>query len=84
MDEEFPPRVYFNKLNSDSLNIMMIYWYFPPDYWKFMDFSQKVNFEIFKRFGEEGIDFAFPTQTMFLAGDPNRPLNVGIQNEIKS
>ncbi len=81
MDEEYPPRVYFNDLNSDSLNIMMIYWYFPPDYWKYMDFTEKVNFEIFKRFGEEGIDFAFPTQTMYLAGDPNRPLNVGINKE---
>lgn len=81
MDEEFPPRVYFNDMNSDSLNIMMIYWYFPPDYWKYMEFTEKVNFEIFRRFGEEGIDFAFPTQTMFLAGDPNRPLNVGINKE---
>ena len=29
-----------------------------------------------KRFNEEGIDFAFPTQTLFLAGDSRRPLSL--------
>jgi MscS family membrane protein len=28
---------------------------------------------VFRRFNEEGIDFAFPTQTLFLAGDTKRP-----------
>ena len=81
MDPELPPKVYFNDLNSDSLNIIMIYWYHPPDYWKYMDFTEKVNLEIMRRFNEERIDFAFPTQTLFLAGDKNRPLNLGIRNE---
>lgn len=81
MDPEFPPKVYFNDLNSDSLNILMIYWYHPPDYWKYMDFTEKVNHEMMQKFNEEGIDFAFPTQTLYLAGDKNRPLNLGIRNE---
>jgi small-conductance mechanosensitive channel len=29
-----------------------------------------------KRFEDEGIEFAFPTQTLYLAGDPNRDLVV--------
>jgi|LZCG01.1.fsa_nt_gb MscS family membrane protein len=77
MHEDFPPKVYFNELNSDSLNIMFLYWYHPPDYWKYMDFTEWVNHEIFRRFNEEGIDFAFPTQTLYLAGDEKRPLHVG-------
>jgi len=77
MNEELPPKVYFSELNSDSLNIMFLYWYHPPDYWKYMEFTEWVNHEIFRRFNEEGIDFAFPTQTMYLAGDEKRPLNVG-------
>ncbi|MDZ4199067.1 MAG: mechanosensitive ion channel family protein, partial [Kiritimatiellia bacterium] len=50
------------------------YWYNPPDWWKFQEFSERINFEILRRFKEEGIEFAFPTQTLFMAGDPKRPL----------
>jgi MscS family membrane protein len=77
MNEEFPPRVFFNDFNAASLNIRVIYWYHPPDYWMFMDFSERFNKEVFRRFNEEGIEFAFPTQTLYLAGDPSRPLAVG-------
>ena len=76
----FPPRVYFNGLNSASLNILALYWYHPPDYWKFMDFSEKLNFEIISRFNAAGIDFAFPTQTIYVAGDKNRPLDFGLRD----
>lgn len=77
MKEDFPPRVYFSELNSDSLNIMFIYWYHPPDYWAYMQFTEWVNHEILNRFNQEGIDFAFPTQTLYLAGDQKRPLTWG-------
>ncbi len=80
MKPDFPPRVYFSDFNSASLNLLVIYWYHPPDYWAFMDFSERVNQEIFRRFGEAGIDFAFPTQTLHLAGDQKRPLTIGIQD----
>ncbi len=75
--EDFPPRVYFNELNADSLNIMVIYWYHPADYWSYCEHAESVNFQIMERFNAEGIDFAFPTQTLHLAGDEKRPLNVG-------
>jgi MscS family membrane protein len=81
MDDEFPPRVFFNEFNAASLNIRSIYWYHPPNYWDFMAFSERFNKEVFRRFNEEGIDFAFPTQTLYLAGDPSRPLSVGARNE---
>ena len=35
--------------------------------------------QIMERFNAEGIDFAFPSQTMYLAGDNKRPLNLGQQ-----
>ena len=75
---DYPPRVHFNELNSDSLNIQIIYWYHPPDYWDYMAFTEKFNKEVFRRFNEEGINFAFPTQTVFLAGDSEKPLVVAI------
>ena len=74
MDPEFPPRVFFSDFNDCSLNIMMLYWYHPPDYWAYMDFCEKVNMQILERFNEEGIEFAFPTQTVYLANDDRRQL----------
>lgn len=69
MNEEFPPRVYFSDLKSDSLNIFVLYWYHPPDYWNYMSFSEKVNLQIIEQFNKVGIEFAFPTQTVHIAGD---------------
>ncbi|HZK08144.1 MAG TPA: mechanosensitive ion channel family protein [Bacteroidales bacterium] len=80
MNANFPPRVYFNGLNSTSLNILVVYWYHPPDYWKYMDFSEKLNFDIISRFNAAGIDFAYPTQTIYVAGDKSRPLDFGLRD----
>jgi MscS family membrane protein len=73
---DFPPRVYFNRLNSDSLNLLVVYWYHPPEHWEALAFDHWINMQIMERFNAEGIDFAFPSQTMYLAGDSNRPLNL--------
>lgn len=81
MHEDYPPRVYLSDLNADSLNIMAIYWYHPPNYWDYMTFTERFNKEVLRRYNEEGIDFAFPTQTMYLAGDASRPLTVGVRNQ---
>jgi small-conductance mechanosensitive channel len=78
MDPEFPPRVYFDEFNADSLNILMIYWYFPPDYWAYLEFTQRVNMEIMQRFEAEGIEFAFPTTTTYLAHDDRRPMQIHV------
>ena len=74
---DFPPRVFFNELNADSLNILVIYWYHPPEYWPYLAHANWINMQIMERFNAEGIDFAFPTQTLHLAGDEKRPLTVG-------
>jgi MscS family membrane protein len=81
MDPEFPPRVYFNEFNDVSLNLMMIYWYFPPNYWDFLAFNERVNLQIMKAFEAEGIEFAFPTTTTYLAQDDRRPLNITISSD---
>lgn len=76
-DEKFPPRVYFNDFNAASLNILVIYWFHPGNFFDYLDFTQKFNLELLRRFNQDGIDFAFPTQTLYLAGDPKRPLQPG-------
>lgn len=74
LDPEMPPRVFFNDFNDSSLNIFAIYWYHPPDWWAYCEMSEKLNFEILRRFNEEGIEFAFPSRSLYLAGDKNRPI----------
>lgn len=81
MRPDLPPRVFFNKFNDCSLNIIVIYWYHPPNYWDYLAFSEKVNKEIFRRFNEEGIEFAFPTQTVYLANDAKRQLALNLLNK---
>ncbi len=66
MDPEFPPRVFFNDYNAASLNILVIYWYHPPAYWDFLAHSEKVNMELLERYNAAGIEFAFPTQTLYV------------------
>jgi MscS family membrane protein len=81
--ELMAPRVYFNQFNADSLNIFAIYWYIPPDWWPYNDHAQKVNFRIMEEFEKAGIEFAFPTQTLYLAGDPRRQLSVQLASDAK-
>lgn len=73
MRPELPPRVYFDSFNDSSLNLLAIYWYHPPEYWSYLAFSERFNLSLLQRFNDEGIEFAFPTQTIHLAderGDP--------------
>lgn len=76
MDPELPPRVYLNEFNRDSLNIIIIYWYHPPDYWAFLALNQLVNTQIMREFEKEGIRFALPETTTHLARDVQHPLEV--------
>ena len=64
---ELLPRVYFSDFSASSLDFKCMYWYHPPAYWDYMQFSEWVNMEILQRFNEAGIEFAFPTQTIHLA-----------------
>ncbi len=79
--DEMYPRVYFNDFNSESLNILVVYWYAPPDWWPYLDHTERVNLRIMEEFEKLGVEFAFPTQTLFLAGDPNRELSVRVRRD---
>jgi len=68
-DPEKLPRVYFNEFNDWSLNIYMSYWVKPPDYWLYQQVNERVNLEMMKRFEAEKIEFAFPSQTLYVRKD---------------
>lgn len=81
MKKDFPPRVYFNGFNDWSLNILVIAWYHPPNYWDYQAWLQKTCLQIMQRFEAEGIDFAFPTRTIYLANDNKRQLKLQVLGE---
>jgi len=81
MNEEFPPRVYFNGFNDWNLNILVLAWYHPPNYWDYQAWLQRTCLEIMRRFEAEGIDFAFPTQTVYVANDDKRQLKLQMMGE---
>jgi MscS family membrane protein len=52
----------FNEFGDFSLNILFMYYVKPESHW--LDTQTLVNKEVLRRFNKEGLDFAFPTQTI--------------------
>ena len=67
MGPKFPPLVVFTDFNDFSLGIKVIYWYGKNDWLGYMAFSHKINMEILRKFNDESLEFAFPTQTIHMA-----------------
>jgi len=59
-------RAHFKEYGASSLNFEIVYYILDPDYNRYMDIQQAVNLEIYRRFDQEGIEFAYPTQTLYL------------------
>jgi len=59
-------RVHFNKFGDFSLNYEIVYYLNSSEYNDYMDVQQAINFNIKKQFEKEKIEFAYPTQTVFL------------------
>lgn len=60
-------RAHFQKLGDSALLFEVVYYVLSSDYNLYMDIQQAVNFTLFERFTEEGIDFAYPAQVVYLA-----------------
>jgi MscS family membrane protein len=75
---DWPPRVFFNGFNDWSLNILVVAWYHPPDYWAFQSWVQSTCLEIMRRLKAADIDFAFPSQTLYLANEDKRQLKLDL------
>lgn len=59
-------RVHFMHYGDYSLNYEVVFFVDNPHYHIYMDILQQINFDIYEQFAAEQIDFAFPTQTLFL------------------
>ena len=64
-DAEFD-RCHFVEFGSSSLDFELCYFIPTSDYVRAMDAQQNVNLGIMKAFAQQGIDFAFPTQTLYV------------------
>lgn len=61
--------VYFRDFNASSLDIWVVYVAKDPDFQKYMRLRQRINVAMMRAVEARGLSFAFPTQTLHLAGD---------------
>jgi small-conductance mechanosensitive channel len=59
-------RSHFRAYGDFSLSFETVYYVLKPDYNLYMDIQQAINLHIHARFEAEGIEFAYPTQTLFV------------------
>jgi small-conductance mechanosensitive channel len=60
-------RSHFFEYGDFSLNFESVYYVLGPDYNEYMDIQQAINLYIHEQFEKEGIEFAYPTQTLFIS-----------------
>lgn len=59
-------RAHFKEYGDFSLNYEIVYYVKSKDYLVYMNTQQAINFALNERFVKEGIEFAYPTQTIFV------------------
>jgi small-conductance mechanosensitive channel len=59
-------RVHFTEFADFSLNFDVVYYLRTKDYVKYRDTQQEINYAIKEAFEKEGIEMAFPTQTIHI------------------
>lgn len=63
-------RAHFQNFGDYSLNFEVVYYVLSADYSRYMDLQHDINMELYRRFEEEEIPFAFPTRTLHHRGLP--------------
>jgi len=59
-------RAHFLSFGDFSLDFEVVYYVIGGDYNKYMDIQQQINFAVMREFAEKKIEFAYPSQTVFL------------------
>lgn len=59
-------RAHFKEYGDSALVFEAVYYVIGPDYNLYMDIQQAINLELMQRFQEQGIEFAFPTRTVYM------------------
>jgi MscS family membrane protein len=64
--------VSFNKFADSSLNILVVHWWNSTDMKAYLAGMQELNLQIKERFDAENIEFAFPSQTVYLKNEAGK------------
>jgi small-conductance mechanosensitive channel len=59
-------RAHFKGFGAFSLDFEIVYFVRTAEYDAYMDTQQAINLELHRRFEEIGVEFAYPTQTLFV------------------
>ncbi|MEO8583904.1 MAG: mechanosensitive ion channel family protein [Flavitalea sp.] len=59
-------RAHFSGYGDFSLNFEVVYFVLSPDYNAYMDINQAINLAIYEAFEREQMEFAYPSQTIFM------------------
>ena len=59
-------RVHFTTFGDFSLDFEVVYYVNSSDYNQYMDIQQEINLKLKEEFEKRGIEFAYPTQSLFL------------------
>jgi small-conductance mechanosensitive channel len=59
-------RAHFTSYGDFALSFEVVYYVLSADYNRYMDLQQAINLEIHRRFADEQIEFAYPTQTVLV------------------
>lgn len=59
-------RAHFKSFGESSLDFEVVYYVLSADFNIYMDIQQRINLKLFNAFAEEGIEFAFPTRTVYV------------------
>jgi small-conductance mechanosensitive channel len=59
-------RVHFTEYGDFSLKFLVVYYVNSSDYKEYLDTQQYINLGIKEAFEREGIEFAYPTSTIFV------------------
>ncbi len=65
-------RAHFKGFGESSYDFEVVYYVLTPDYALYMDIQQMINLALVRAFAERGIEFAYPTRTLFLSGEGSR------------
>lgn len=68
-------RCHFMAFGDFSLNYEIVYYVDSNDYLTYCDLQQSINLDITAEFEKNGIEFAFPTQTIFLQNQNSQPIS---------
>jgi len=60
-------RAHFAEFGASEYAFEFVYYVLSPDYNVYMDAQEAINIAIVEAFAQEGIEFAYPTRTIFLA-----------------